>query len=196
MCLCCLVCNVKCTVCGVLYVMGCVWCVVCNGLCVVCCVYCDAYVLWCMWQDLYSVWCCVCSGMCVLQCVWCVICEVLYVHYIHYAKTLNNILNQTIKIKHLVSWRPLFIPMRSHPFQGEGDPCGPKGRGDHDESPFPRRGGGPWWVTLSKEGWGTVMSHPFQRGVGGGTISHPKGVCPKGGGGSTNHNQGEGVGGR
>ena len=43
-----------------------------------------------------------------------------------------------------------------------------------------------------KRGGGTVMSHPFQ---GGGTVtSHPKGACPKEG--STNHNQGEGVGGR
>ena len=56
-------------------------------------------------------------------------------------------------------------------------------------------------------GGGTVMSHPFQEGAGGGgtvmshpkkgwgtVMSHPKGACPKGG--STNHNQGEGVGGR
>ena len=36
------------------------------------------------------------------------------------------------------------------------------------------------------------MSHPFQKGVGGTVMSYPKGACPKGG--STNHNQGEGVG--
>ena len=89
-----------------------------------------------------------------------------------------------------------------------------EGRGDCDESPFPRRGwgdrdklsfsggGGPprthgeglrRWVGINptlvgrllfKEGWGTVMSHS-------------KGACPKEGeGGSINHSQGEGVGGQ
>ena len=73
---------------------------------------------------------------------------------------------------------PIHHPMMSNPFQGEGDHLRTQGEG------------------------GTVMSHPFQERVGdrdespkegwGTVMSHPKGVCPKGG--STNHNQGEGWG--
>ena len=71
---------------------------------------------------------------------------------------------------------------------------GSQGVGDRDESPFPRRGretvmshpfqggmGGPWWVILSKQGvegpWWVIQ----------------RGRVPREGG-STNHSQGEGVG--
>ena len=56
---------------------------------------------------------------------------------------------------------PIHHPRMSHPFQGEGTPCGPKGRGDCDKSPFPRRGGG------------TVLSHP-KKGWGGDRDESPK----------------------
>ena len=99
---------------------------------------------------------------------------------------------------------PIHHPRMSHPFQGEGDPPGPKGRRCTSLLQAPRRGGA--------KGRGTVMSHPFQEGVGGrdespkegwgAVMSHPKrggGTVmshPKGGtreeGGSTNHYQGEG----
>ena len=85
-----------------------------------------------------------------------------------------------------------------HPFQGERDPLrtqgegvyqsvtstkerGSQGEGGRDESPFPIRGGDRDESPFPKRGGGTEMSHP-------------KGACPKGG--STNHNQGEGVEGR
>ena len=45
-CLCYLVCGVKCTVCGVLYVMGCVWCVVCIVM-RMCCDVCDEMCIVC-----------------------------------------------------------------------------------------------------------------------------------------------------
>ena len=48
---------------------------------------------------------------------------------------------------------PIHHLRMSHPFQGEGDPLRTQGeRGDSDESPFPRRGGG------------AVMSHPKRVG--------------------------------
>ena len=104
----------------------------------------------------------------------------------HYAEMLINILNHPIKIKHESSFSA-----------GGGPPADPRGgayqsvtstkgrgnqgEGDRDESPFSRRGGGPWWVT--------------QSGVGG-----PWWVIQRGGtreeGGSTNQIQVEGVGGR
>ena len=50
-------------------------------------------------------------------------------------------------------------PRMSHPFQGEGDPLRTQGEGAYQS------------VTSTKErgsqGDGTVMSHPFQEGVGG-----------------------------
>ena len=112
----------------------------------------------------------------------------------HYAETFISILNHPIKIKHLASWRPYIIRWWVILFRGGGPPADPRrggvpvcnmhqGEGDRDESPFPRTGGGPWWVTLSKKGWGAVMSHP-------------NGEWAREEGGSTNHSQGEGVGGR
>ena len=97
-------------------------------------------------------------------------------------------------------------PLRS---QGEGGVpvCNrhqEEGRGDRDESPFPRMGWGDR-DELSFSGGGGPHAHepnigwttPFQGGVGETVIRHSEGACPKGGErGSTNHSQGEGVEGR
>ena len=54
----------------------------------------------------------------------------------------------------------------SHSFLGEGYPLRTQGEGARRgggtvmSHSFQVGGGGPWWVTLSKEGWGTEMSHP------------------------------------
>ena len=89
----------------------------------------------------------------------------------------------------------------SHPFLGEGGPWGvilsKEGVGGCDESPFPGRGGEPWWVILSKEGvgepWWVIL---LKEGVGGPWWVIQRGRVPREAGGSTNHSQGEGVGGR
>ena len=93
----------------------------------------------------------------------------------HYAELLINILNHPSKIKHLVSSED-----ESSFSGGGGPPVDPRGGGvpvcNKHQGEGELRGGGPWWVTLSKKGWGAVMSHPFQRGVGG-----PWWVIQKGG---------------
>ena len=75
----------------------------------------------------------------------------------------------------------IYHSMMSYPFQGEGDPLRTQGEGTY-QSVTCTKGwgsqgkGGPWWVTLSKKGWGTVLSHPFQEGVWG------RDESPEGGG--------------
>ena len=71
----------------------------------------------------------------------------------------------------------------SHPFPGGWS----QGMGARDESPFPRtgRGGGRDESSLSRRGWGDRNES-----------SKGGGVSKGGGGGYTNHSQGEGVGGR
>ena len=102
---------------------------------------------------------------------------------------------------------PIHHLMISHPFQGEGDLMQTQGEGAYQSVTCTKgRGnqveGGPWWVTLSKKGWGGVWwvtqggvgdrDESPNKGVGGTVTSHPKGACPKGG--STDHYQGGGVG--
>ena len=73
---------------------------------------------------------------------------------------------------------PIHHPRMSHLFQGEGTPCGPKGRRDRDESPFPRRGRG---TVLShpKKGWGDRDESP-KEGWGGLWWVIQKGRVPRG----------------
>ena len=91
--------------------------------------------------------------------------------------------------RHQVTWyrtNDMWAICNRH--QGEGHPLRTQ------DSPFPSRGGGPWWVILSKEGVGDHDESSFRRrGEGPWFVILSKGVCPKGGG-STNHSQGEGWG--
>ena len=102
----------------------------------------------------------------------------------HYAEMHNNILNHPIKIKHLASWRSFIIRGWVILFRGGGDPLRTQGEGVYQSVTCTKgRGsqgeGGPWWVTLSKKGWGAVMGHPKR---GGGTVmSHLKEGVSQGG---------------
>ena len=78
----------------------------------------------------------------------------------HYAEMHINILNHPIKIKHLASWCSFIIRGCVILFRGRGTPCGPKGRGCVPVCNMHQGKGEP-------RGGGTVMSHPFQEGVGG-----------------------------
>ena len=77
--------------------------------------------------------------------------------YYHYAEMLNNILNHPIKIKHLDA------PSSSRDessFSGEGGPLRTQGEGAYQSVTSTKERG-------SQGEGGTVMSHPFQEGVGG-----------------------------
>ena len=67
---------------------------------------------------------------------------------------------------------PIHHPRMSHPFQGEGDPLRTHGEGAYQSVTSTKGGGEP-------RGGSTVMSHPFQEGVGGRDESpfHPKEGC-------------------
>ena len=79
----------------------------------------------------------------------------IYCYYYKYSKNLSSFSggggpNQN---EALGVMTPIHHPRISHLFQGEGDPLRTQGEG------------GPWWVTLSKKGWGDRDESP-KKGVG------------------------------